>query len=148
MEKGERANGRLPGWLAVEGVEGCATEKEGGRKESGRASECRDERKRERGRDKRRKSEEYVACTDVLERRRSGREREIEKEEEEKENAKEEKNEVEEGDAKIGGLPLGDHPRPTSKLRRTPRNPPIQSLASLPTPRATRELRTKINMNV
>lgn len=70
-----------------------------------------------------------------------------------REKEKDEKEEDEgrgEGDAKIGGLPLGDHPRPTSELSPppSPRPSPIQPLAFLPTPRATRELRTKINMNV
>jgi len=52
--------------------------------------------------------------------------------------------EEEVGDAKIGGLPLGDHPQPTVRPPAALRSSRLASTH----PTATRELRTKINMNV
>lgn len=148
-----RMDGRLAGWRGSRRVR----DGERGRKEGKRTGRCGREREVvRRGGGAKRQGETQIEREKRgryrhAERRQTGRERETEEEEEEheeEEKEEEEKDEVEEGDAKIGGLPLGDYPRPTSKLRRPPRDPPIQPLASLPTPPTTRELRTKINMNV
>lgn len=129
--KKERGTEKGEGGRPARVVEGYTTEKEkGGRKVKGVVG-------RNRGREKQ--------PVDTRRRRREREEGSGGKEEEEGGGGGSGEGGRRGGDAKIGGLPLGDHPQPTD---RPPAHPRPSDPAASTHPTATRELRTKINMNV
>ncbi|KYQ60760.1 hypothetical protein ALC60_00207, partial [Trachymyrmex zeteki] len=111
---GERREGR---WLAGEGIEGCTTEKEGGRKERGIGRGIEREGDREKRIDARREGEE--------ERERETEEQEEEEEEEEEEKEEKEEEEGEEGGGEGGGGGRKDWWSPSRRPPSTDRSPPF-----------------------